>query len=281
MTPAEARAYWRAHEERFSDIDWDRDPNGLSGYVGPGQPEWLNTRHDRLQRQVFERLMSEVPPVAPGQRALDIGCGAGRWTRRLQQRGYTAVGIDLQERIIAMNRERFPEIEWHARALQDLPADRQFDLVTAVGVLEAIPYIEQAAVIGRIAAVIAPGGHALVLAALAHPSANAFPHPAEDWVRLFAEAGLSLSAQVPFGWEPLRRTAVAAVRTVAPSKALTPRLPTEATPIDPNRPSGAVWRAPRALRAVALVDDRLEVVFQRWRPRGLQPRWSAFLFGRA
>lgn len=278
MTPEEARAYWRAHEDRFSEIDWDQDPDGLSGYLGPGQPAWLNQRYDALQREVFERLLAEVPPPSPGQRAIDVGCGAGRWTRRLAHQGYKTVGIDLQERIIEANRRRFPEIEWRALPLQDLPSDETFELVTSVGVLEAIPYVEQREVVGRIASITAPRGHAIVLVALSHPSSNAFPHSADGWVQLFASADFELVGQHPFGWEPLRRAAAAAVRAIAPSRRLTPPLPTEAAPVDATRPGGATWRAPRALRAVATADDRLEGLFQRLQPPGIQARWSAFLF---
>lgn len=277
MTPEQAREYWREHEQRFADIDWERDPEGLAGYLGPGQPAWLNERYAALQRDVFDRLL---PSPQPGDRALDVGCGAGRWTRRLAQQGYGAVGIDLQERIIAANRERFPEIEWHALALQDLPEQESFALVSCVGVLEMIPYAEQPEVVRRIAAVTAPHGHVLLIAVLSHPSANAYPHPADEWVALFADAGLHLERQIPFGWEPLRRTAAAAVRAVAPSRRLTPNLPTEAAPVDAEQPAGAVWKAPRGMRVVAAIDDRLEPVLQRLRPRRAHARWAAFLFCR-
>lgn len=280
MTPDEARAYWHAHEQRFAGIDWERDPDGLSGYLGPGQPAWLNRRYAAWQQGAFDRLLTHVPAPAAGAAALDVGCGAGRWTRRLAQRGYAAVGIDVQAGIIAVNRERFPDIEWHAVALQELPEERCFSVITAVGVLEAIPHVEQPDVVRRLAAVLAPGGHVVLLAALDHPSANAYPHDAAGWEQLFAGAGLVPVERIAFGWEPLRRTAAAVVGRAAPSRRLTPRLPTEAPPVDPADPGGAVWRAPRALRLVAAVDDRLEPLLHRVRPPGVRTRWAAFLFRR-
>jgi len=279
MTPAEARAYWRAHEERFSDIDWERDPDGLAGYLGPGQPAWLNERTAALQRKVFDRLMAEVPRHGGDEYALDVGCGAGRWTRVLAQYGYRTVGIDLQEAIIAANRVRSPEIEWHAGPLQSLEDDRRFSVVTAAGVIEMIPYAEQREVIERIAGVLAPKGHVVMLAALDHPSPNAYPHSAEDWVSLFGEAGLDFVAQVPYGWEPLRRAAAAAAAALT-SRRLTPELPTSAPPVDPANPGGPVYRAPSVLRVLARADDRLERILDRHRPSRFEARWSAFLFRR-
>ncbi len=275
MTPAEALAYWREHEQRFADVDWERDPDGLGGYLGPGQPAWLNARYAALQGEVFDRLLARVP--ASGERALDIGCGAGRWTRRVARRGYAAVGIDLQERIIAANRERFPEIEWRALPLQELPAGERFALVTSVGVLEMIPFAEQPDVIGRVASVLAPGGHAIVLTVLRHPSPQSYPHSIGGWARLFEDAGLAMVQQRSYCWEPLRRAAAAAV---SPARALTPRVPTEAAPVDASQPAGETWRAPRGMRAVAAVDDRLEPLLQRLRPHGARARWSAFLLRR-
>jgi 2-polyprenyl-3-methyl-5-hydroxy-6-metoxy-1,4-benzoquinol methylase len=280
MTPAEALAYWREHEQRFADIDWERDPDGLGAYLGPGQPAWLNARYAALQRGVFDRVLARLPSPAPGERALDIGCGAGRWTRRVAQQGYAAVGIDLQERIIAANRERFPAIEWRALALQELPADERFALVTSVGVLEMIPYAEQPGVIGRVAAVLAPGGHAIVLTVLRHPSPQSYPHSVGEWARLFDGAGLRVVQQRSYCWEPLRRTAAAAVAAISPTRVLTPRVPTETAPLDDAQPAGETWRAPRGMRVVAAVDDRLEPLLQRLRPHGARARWSAFVLNR-
>lgn len=277
MTPEQVREYWRAHEARFADIDWERDPDGLAGYLGPGQPTWLNERYAALQRDVFERLLARVPGTSDGDRALDVGCGAGRWTRRLAARGYRAVGVDLQEGIIDANRRRFPEIEWRALPLQDLPTDERYALVTSVGVLEMIPYEEQREVVERLVAALTPEGRVIVLAALTHPSANSYPHRAGEWAELFARAGLLIEEQIAFGWEPLRRGAAAAVRTLTSSRGLTPRIPTELPPVDGAAPGGPVWRAPRGLRVVAAVDDRLEPLLQRLGPRRASSRWGAFL----
>src|SRR5437870_821523 len=46
---------------------------------------------------------------APPARVLDIGCGAGRTTVELVQRGYTVKAIDLAPALLAVVRQRIPE----------------------------------------------------------------------------------------------------------------------------------------------------------------------------
>jgi SAM-dependent methyltransferase len=47
-----------------------------------------------------------VHAVAPVQRILDLGCGTGSHAARLAERGYTVVGIDRSEDMLARARER-------------------------------------------------------------------------------------------------------------------------------------------------------------------------------
>jgi len=119
LTWEEMQRYWQIHAARCSTLDWEVDPERLANVCQPGQPHWLNEYYARSQRLVFERLLALVPPPGPGSRALDIGCGAGRWTRLLAACGYITTGIDIQSRLIELNRERFPAIEFEDEALQE------------------------------------------------------------------------------------------------------------------------------------------------------------------
>ncbi|MFH9547885.1 class I SAM-dependent methyltransferase [Streptomyces sp. NPDC017435] len=47
--------------------------------------------------------------VEPGTSVVDVGCGAGRAVAELAERGVTAVGVDPDERMIAVARGRWPE----------------------------------------------------------------------------------------------------------------------------------------------------------------------------
>ena len=108
---------------------------------------------ERLGRRAH-RERGAAPP-----RLLDVGCGTGGTLERLGPFG-CAVGLDLEPLALQFCRER-----GHAALVRGsataLPfADRSFDVVLALDVLEHIPDHEAAA--REIARVLRPGGHALI-----------------------------------------------------------------------------------------------------------------------
>lgn len=98
-----------------------------------------------------ERTAAEVDfilrqsPIDPDTRFLDVGCGFGRHSLELAQRGYHAVGIDPAEAMIAAANERKanidpelqPNIDFQVISGEDFSADEKFDvalcLMTTLG----------------------------------------------------------------------------------------------------------------------------------------------------
>lgn len=80
----------------FSDVDAAPDPAALVAYLDV-------TAHSLrlLKRQAMSQL-----DVRPGQRILDLGCGAGHNLVELADRGARAVGVDSSHTMIARARER-------------------------------------------------------------------------------------------------------------------------------------------------------------------------------
>ena len=98
----------------------------------------------------FERDLDELFERAEPSSLLDVGCGEGvlveRWARRLGDR--RVVGIDLEEESIQAGwaERRAPNLEYRvmeagrADRVENLPfADGEFDLASAVEVLEHVP----------------------------------------------------------------------------------------------------------------------------------------------
>ncbi len=111
----------------------------------------------------FERF-----PIAPGDRLLDLGCGAGRHAAEACRRGATVVALDMSAPDLKEARDRLGEVDPDRKrsiAVQGdalrLPfADGSFDRIIAAEVLEHIPADEAA--MAELARVLRPGGLAAV-----------------------------------------------------------------------------------------------------------------------
>jgi 2-polyprenyl-3-methyl-5-hydroxy-6-metoxy-1,4-benzoquinol methylase len=93
----------------------------------------------------FERTLDELLARADPHSLLDVGCGEGvlvhRWAGRLGE-SRRVVGIDLEEESIQAGwaERRAPNLEYHVMHAESLPfADGEFDLATAIEVLEHVP----------------------------------------------------------------------------------------------------------------------------------------------
>ncbi|MBA2513670.1 MAG: class I SAM-dependent methyltransferase [Solirubrobacterales bacterium] len=111
----------------------------------------------------FERTLHELFGAAAPASLLDVGCGEGvlieKWARALPDR--RVVGIDLEDPAIQAEWEhrRAPNLEYRIMKAEHLPfADGEFDVATAIEVLEHVPDPEHTvAEMARVAS-----GHLLV-----------------------------------------------------------------------------------------------------------------------
>jgi 2-polyprenyl-3-methyl-5-hydroxy-6-metoxy-1,4-benzoquinol methylase len=92
----------------------------------------------------FERTLDELLTSAEPHSLLDVGCGEGvlvhQWAQRLGER--RVVGIDLEEQSIqaGWSERQAPNLEYHVMRAENLPfAENEFDLATAIEVLEHVP----------------------------------------------------------------------------------------------------------------------------------------------
>jgi 2-polyprenyl-3-methyl-5-hydroxy-6-metoxy-1,4-benzoquinol methylase len=93
----------------------------------------------------FERSLDGLMDIADPQSLLDVGCGEGvlvhEWAKRLGE-GKRVVGIDLEEDSIQQGwaERQAPNLEYKVMRAENLPfADNEFDLASAIEVLEHVP----------------------------------------------------------------------------------------------------------------------------------------------
>jgi SAM-dependent methyltransferase len=98
-----------------------------------------------------------------GGRVLDAGCGAGRMSRYLADRGCRVQGVDVSPGMVAMARRDHPDLAFAVGSLAQLPCPGgRLDGVLLWYSIIHTPPGGQARIFEEVARVVRPGGHVLV-----------------------------------------------------------------------------------------------------------------------
>jgi 2-polyprenyl-3-methyl-5-hydroxy-6-metoxy-1,4-benzoquinol methylase len=170
----------------------------------------------------FERTLDELLATADPASLLDVGCGEGvlthQWAQRLAPR--RVVGIDLEDEPIQAEwaTRQAPNLEYRIMKAENLPfADGEFDVATAIEVLEHVP--DPAHTVAEMARVAS--GHLLVsvpreplwrglnmargayLKELGNTPGHLNHWSKRAFVALLAQHGEVVEARSPFPWTML------------------------------------------------------------------------------
>jgi 2-polyprenyl-3-methyl-5-hydroxy-6-metoxy-1,4-benzoquinol methylase len=170
----------------------------------------------------FERTLDELFERADPQSLLDVGCGEAvlthKWAQRLGDR--RVVGIDLDDPLLHAEWEQrqAPNLSYRVMKAENLPfADGEFDVATAIEVLEHVPdpahtVSEMARVASRHLLVSVPREplwRGLNMARGAYiPNLGNTPGHLNHWskrsfVKLLSRHGDVIEARSPFPWTML------------------------------------------------------------------------------
>jgi SAM-dependent methyltransferase len=106
---------------------------------------------------------AEVVTSGDDVRVLDAGCGAGRMSRYLAERGCLVEGVDLSPGMVAMARRDHPGLVFTVGSLTDLPySDDRFAGVMLWYSIIHTPPTGLARIFAEASRVLRPGGHVLV-----------------------------------------------------------------------------------------------------------------------
>lgn len=121
----------------------------------------LGDEGDFSRRWVLDAPMMARALAPRPERALDIGCGEGRFCRMLRAEGVETVGIDPTPALLAQARARDPAGDYRDGRAEALDfADESFDLVVSYLTMIDIPDIRAA--IPEMVRVLKPGGRLLI-----------------------------------------------------------------------------------------------------------------------
>ncbi|MFB6251099.1 MAG: trans-aconitate 2-methyltransferase [Halobellus sp.] len=177
---------------------------------------WDSAAYDDSHSFVYEygsNVVALLDP-APGERVLDLGCGTGHLTARIEEMGADVVGLDQSAEMIETAREAHPEINF-VRAdarhvdLATFGERAPFDAVFSNAALHWID--EQDAVLDAVTDVLRPGGRfvaelggsgnvgTIVNALSAEIDAREYDPPSEPWY--FPTVGEHASTLEAHGFE--------------------------------------------------------------------------------
>jgi len=116
---------------------------------------------DFARRYVLDPIMLSRALMRSPKKALDVGCGEGRFCRMLKGHGVEVTGIDPTPALIAAARARDADSAYLKASAERLPfGDAAFDFVVSYLSLIDIPDIDAA--IPEMARVLNPGGALLI-----------------------------------------------------------------------------------------------------------------------
>jgi SAM-dependent methyltransferase len=148
---------------------WTSSARAYIDYQDAGDPARVV-----LLDPVMLRLCGDVA----GRRVLDLGCGEGRFSRMLAERGARCAGIDVTPEMTSTAHDRGPGDYTLSDAARLPFLDATFDLV--VSYITLVDIADYRGAIAECARVLKPGG-SMVVANLGFTSANAFPN--SGWLR--------------------------------------------------------------------------------------------------
>jgi 2-polyprenyl-3-methyl-5-hydroxy-6-metoxy-1,4-benzoquinol methylase len=190
----DASIYWERRARQFRD-----DAAAWRAVCSYGMPGFYNASIHTLQWLALRPWLD----VRPGTRVLDVGCGVGRWSRRLARAGAHVTGVDLAPTMIDEATRRAAQdgvgasCHFMVGDLTQLALGRRFERAFGVTVLQHIlhPFQLQRAV-ERLAAHLEPRGRLILLEAaptrlVSRCNSPVFVAREERMYRaVFADAGL-------------------------------------------------------------------------------------------
>jgi 2-polyprenyl-3-methyl-5-hydroxy-6-metoxy-1,4-benzoquinol methylase len=192
------------------------------------------------------QLISAAASLAPGVRALEVGCGTGMFTEMFARTGASLLAVDISPDLIARARLRgLPEdqVVFRRDRFEDCGVAGPFDAVIGSSVLHHLDVEEG---LRKIHALLAPGG-VLSFAEPNYLNPQVFAERAFRFLPIFSHVSPDETAFVRFGLRRLLRKVGFAEIAIRPFDWL--------HPATPARLIGLVERVGRGLEAIPLLRE--------------------------
>jgi SAM-dependent methyltransferase len=180
-------------------VRFAREGQGRAAICSFGMPEYHNRVIDLCQQLALRKWL----PLASSGTVLDVGCGVGRWSRRLASHGGHVTGVDLSPTMVAEATRRTAIAGLSKRCrfqrgdITQLDLRERFDTIWCVTVLQhLLDRTDLFRAVRGLSRHLAPDGRLVVLeAAPSRPWSRCdspvfTARPAAEYVETFRRCGL-------------------------------------------------------------------------------------------
>ena len=115
------------------------------------------TDHFSFVHQFGEDVLKLIDATA-GSQVLDLGCGNGALTKKLQDLGFQARGMDASEDMLSVARQNYPDIRFEKGDATQFTLPEPVDVIFSNAVFHWIDAEKQDALAAHVAAALKPGG---------------------------------------------------------------------------------------------------------------------------
>lgn len=156
----------------------DDEERELVGYYDGAADVYASSRTDDaqglngLQNREIEQptMFSLVPADLSGMKILDVGCGPGVHVHEYRRRGAEVFAIDPSEKLLAIAKQRNPDVVFEVASVYEIPFTDKFDIVTCSLVLDHVKRL--AVAMKELKRVLKRGG--IIFVSLPHPITGMF-----------------------------------------------------------------------------------------------------------
>lgn len=170
----------------------------------PGDIKIKNAYYDSVQRKVLSKAFKKLNA---GSRMLDFGCGVGRWSIELAERGMNVIGIDISSEMIKLaksnaEKKKIRNVGFLVAKNNEInfPYER-FDGVLAITVFQHIlDDKKRLAILERLIKVTKKGGKFFILEKVVPEKFKEFhvnPLTEKEWINIFESRGTKFLESYP------------------------------------------------------------------------------------
>jgi len=197
-----SRAYWdNIHKQAAAN-----QLSGLQAVCNPGLSKISNRVLDRIHLRALKRLLNAAEGLT-STKALDLGCGRGRWCRFYRNRGWQTFGMDLSPHAFTNEIDK-RGIGFSAGNITFLPfREKSLDWVSHVTVVQHIPKDLHEPAFDEIKRILKPGGFWLLMEHFSRDDntvwEGVFPRTIKDWRNQMEKRGFEVVLIEKFQFLPI------------------------------------------------------------------------------